>query len=104
MPLETKYFVLKPHGSSAFAKASRSAMIAFAGDIQNEDMELSTSLLDWVMKEERAVREQEIKESAHSNQQTNDAIALLQEAAKYLTYYSVGYSTSQRINKFLAGV
>lgn len=48
MPLEMKYFVLKPQGKNPYAKASREAMIIYARSIKNIDPELSQSLVKWV--------------------------------------------------------
>ena len=54
--LRMKYFVLKPVGDSAHARASRSAMIMYAGMIAMEDPELSKDLLSWAQYEEEAAR------------------------------------------------
>lgn len=46
-----KYFVLKPAGGDAYAKASRAAMHAYARSIAKENKELSDSLIDWASDE-----------------------------------------------------
>lgn len=46
-----KYFVLKPKGSDAYARASRNAMRAYALAIQDENKELAYSLWEWVKNE-----------------------------------------------------
>lgn len=51
MPLEYKYFVLKPRGGDEYAKASRAAMLAYANAISDHDPELADQLGDWVNKE-----------------------------------------------------
>ncbi|MBO6755495.1 MAG: hypothetical protein JJ902_04160 [Roseibium sp.] len=45
--LQMKYFVLKPAGDSAYSKASRAAMRAYAEKIKSENPELSDELLSW---------------------------------------------------------
>lgn len=55
MPLEMKYFVLKPRSKKAddpFAVASRVAMKTFANMIQTADQELARELREWVQREE----------------------------------------------------
>jgi len=47
-----KYFVLKPGGSSAYAKASREAMIAYSFAIELENPELAKQLREWSLAEE----------------------------------------------------
>lgn len=48
MALEMKYFVLKPKGDDAYARASRYAMWAYAERIRSDDAELADSLENWV--------------------------------------------------------
>jgi hypothetical protein len=43
-----KYFVLKPTGDDAYAKASRSAMRKYADAIAAENADLAADLRDWV--------------------------------------------------------
>lgn len=50
--LEMRYFVLKPRGISAFARASRAAMRTFAEIIDDENQVLSGDIYAWVKKEE----------------------------------------------------
>lgn len=45
--IQMKYFVLKPHGTDAYAKASRAAMRAYAYSIARENPELRNDLLKW---------------------------------------------------------
>ena len=45
--LQMKYFVLKPNGNDAYAKASRAAMRAYANHIANENKELCDELREW---------------------------------------------------------
>ena len=49
--LMLKYFVLKPHGDDAYAKASRAAMRAYAKHIRAENPELSDELREWADRE-----------------------------------------------------
>lgn len=58
-----KYFVLKPRGSDAYAKASRRAMRAYAVAIEAENPELACDLDEWVNREHKAATEQR-KDSA----------------------------------------
>ena len=46
-----KYFVLKPSGSDAYAKASRAAMRAYANHIASENEELCDELREWADRE-----------------------------------------------------
>ncbi len=46
--LQMKYFVLKPDGCDAYAKASQEAMRAYADEIEDENPELSKDLIAWV--------------------------------------------------------
>jgi len=52
MGLKMKYFVLKPHGDSLNAIASRMAMVAYAESISSCDKEFAQSLLSWVDREQ----------------------------------------------------
>jgi hypothetical protein len=60
MPLELKYFVLKPrtkrHGDE-HARASRAAIRAYAHSISSHDSQLADDLLQWADVEERRARE-----------------------------------------------
>ncbi len=49
--LQMKYFVLKPGGDSAYAKASRQAMRAFALSIHPVNRELAAELCQWADRE-----------------------------------------------------
>jgi hypothetical protein len=56
MPLELKYFVLKPKSKYAgdrHAAASRAAMRSYAYSIRDEDSELAKSLEEWADEETR---------------------------------------------------
>lgn len=46
--LEMKYFVLKPKGDNPYARASRSALLAYASEINNTNPEMARELVDWV--------------------------------------------------------
>ena len=46
-----KYFVLKPSGDDAYAKASRAAMFAYAKSIAGENHELAKQMNDWAADE-----------------------------------------------------
>lgn len=48
MPLEMKYFVLKPEGTDPYAKASREALVAYAESIKTHDPGLAEDLWQWV--------------------------------------------------------
>lgn len=48
MPLEMKYFVLKPKGTDPYAKASREALVAYAESIKTHDPNLAEELWEWV--------------------------------------------------------
>ncbi len=48
-----KYFVLKPAGTDAYAKASRAAMRKYAAMIREENSELSNDLREWADREMR---------------------------------------------------
>lgn len=45
--LQMRYFVLKPKGKDAYARASRAAMFRYSLAIMGENPELSRELLDW---------------------------------------------------------
>ena len=47
MSIQMKYFVLKPQGNNAYARASRSAMRIFANVIRTEDPLLADELQEW---------------------------------------------------------
>lgn len=49
--LEMKYFVLKPRGLDAYAKASREALLTYAHLIYTTNPELSKDLQDWYCRE-----------------------------------------------------
>lgn len=49
--LKLKYFVLKPKGDDAYARASRAAMREYARMIRKKNQELSDDLLAWVEEE-----------------------------------------------------
>ena len=61
-----KYFVLKPRGTSAHAKASREAMLTYATWIKEEDSSLASSLRRWVSEEE-ATWKKEVKHDQSAN-------------------------------------
>ena len=46
--LHMKYFVLKPEGTDAYAKASRKAMRAYATAIQSTNPQMCDDLRVWV--------------------------------------------------------
>ena len=49
--IKLKYFVLKPKGTSAYAIASRSAMLEYAKSIEPYNQKLANDLTDWVERE-----------------------------------------------------
>lgn len=53
--LISKYFVIKPKGNNAYAKASRDAMSAYANSIADENVFLSRDLREWVLREEEEI-------------------------------------------------
>ncbi len=57
MPLELKYFVLKPRGGDPHARASREAMKAYAHSIREHDPDLYRDLIDWVWVETQEANE-----------------------------------------------
>ena len=57
-----KYFVLKPSGTDAYAKASRTALYMYAASISEEDPELCGALREWADQESNAASLQEAKE------------------------------------------
>lgn len=66
MPLEMKYFVLKPAsktGKDKYAMAARVAMRAYAEAIRPVDPELAEELWAWANREEQ--KEQIIRMEAH---------------------------------------
>ena len=52
-----KYFVLKPGGIDAYAKASRKAMLTYASYIEDENYQLATELEEWVKLEDKKCAE-----------------------------------------------
>lgn len=57
MPLQVKYFVLKPRSKycgDPHAKASRAAMLAYAESIASYDGALGMALADWASAEDKA--------------------------------------------------
>ena len=57
MPLEMKYFVLRPKAKSKldlYARASQLAMLEYANQIEAEDKEFAKSLRKWAKKEIKA--------------------------------------------------
>lgn len=57
--LQMKYFVLKPHGDDAYAKASRAAMRAYANHIAEENKLLCDDLREWADSEMPDLKEQQ---------------------------------------------
>ena len=57
--LVMKYFVLKPHGSHAYAKASRMAMRAYAKAIRETNPSLCEELRDWADSETPSINGEE---------------------------------------------
>ena len=53
--MNIKYFVLKPGGKSAYAKASRTAMRLFATEIEASDPKLANAVKSWAYDEERKI-------------------------------------------------
>lgn len=53
--LQMKYFVLKPAGSDAHAKASRAAMRTYANHIQETNQQLCDELRAWADNEQAAL-------------------------------------------------
>lgn len=49
--LEMKYFVLKPKGNDAHAKASRAAMNRYAKSIEEVDPDLADDIREWIERE-----------------------------------------------------
>ena len=49
--LYPKYFVVKPKGSDTQAKASRAALLAYAGAVKEENPALYQDLMYWVRHE-----------------------------------------------------
>lgn len=52
--MQSKYFVLKPKGSDAYAKASRKAMGTYAASIVDENPELADQIIEWIVRETKA--------------------------------------------------
>lgn len=59
MPLEMRYFILKPKGNSIHAVASRNAMLEYADAIFDTDKEMARELQEWVRKERLAAAREE---------------------------------------------
>lgn len=59
--MNLKYFVLKPEGTSSYARASRVAMRVFASEIEQDNLQLAADVKQWVYLEERKI----VKESTH---------------------------------------
>lgn len=70
MSLKMKYFVLKPHGDSPHAIASRSAMLTYAESISDCDRELAQSLLSWIDREQSQPQQGEGGNSSPTGQPT----------------------------------
>ena len=51
--MHLKYFVLKPGGDDAYARASRVAMRVFASEIEQDNKQLCGDIKQWVYEEER---------------------------------------------------
>jgi hypothetical protein len=51
-----KYFVLKPNGDDAYARAARAAMREYAKHIVTENLQLSDELWQWAQDQEAASR------------------------------------------------
>lgn len=56
MSLKLKYFVLKPSGDSAWARASRAAMRVFAAEIEQDNFQLAAEIKQWTYEEERKLK------------------------------------------------
>ena len=61
--LQMKYFVLKPGGNDVFAKASRVAMIRYAGEIMDTDRGFALDIIKWVGDEEALVEKEKEREA-----------------------------------------
>jgi hypothetical protein len=59
MSLEMKYFILKPKGTDAFAKASRAAMRVYAKHMIEVDHDLADELRMWADREQIATLDQD---------------------------------------------
>lgn len=57
--LQMKYFILKPKGSDAYARASRQAMREYANEIMNENLQLANELQEWADREFQAVKDKD---------------------------------------------
>lgn len=53
MSISLKYFVLKPGGNTAYAKASRTAMRVFSTEIEQDNFQLAQDVKQWAYEEER---------------------------------------------------
>jgi len=65
MALEMKYFVLKPKSKKAsdrFARASRTAMDAFADSIETHDSNIARDLRQWAERERKLSNNLFVKE------------------------------------------
>ena len=51
--MNLKYFVLKPGGDDAYARASRTAMRVFAAEIEQDNFQLAADVKQWCYEEER---------------------------------------------------
>lgn len=78
MPLEMKYFVLKPSGKTIYAHASRQAMYAYAEAIEDDDMLLAKSLNEWAEDEEKRSKNRGIYRSDDENEDWSVLVERLQ--------------------------
>lgn len=75
--LYTKYFVLKPAGTSVAARASRNAMRAFAQTVRaHGQAEFANQICEWVEHESVAAIEAALFESASTNDIIEDLEAI----------------------------
>jgi len=70
--LQLKYFVLKPKGKDAYAKASRAALHAYADAILNENPLLAEDLRNWANREYTEQKQITRPEEPHTNIPNND--------------------------------
>lgn len=70
--LVMKYFVLKPAGSDAYAKASRAAMRAYGNHIAEENPELRKELWDWAQRETEAAANEKPAARGEATGQINE--------------------------------
>lgn len=61
--IKLKYFVLKPRGSDAYAKASRTALRVFSTEMEQDDPALAAQLKRWAYDEERAAHREGLDEA-----------------------------------------